>query len=70
MATGGTDSNVRLFVRPPGGDFQLACQLKGHENWVKDLAFARVLEPRKEGGMVESLLLASASQDRWVRGIG
>ena len=64
MATGGTDSIIRLFVRAPGGEFQLACQLKGHENWVKGLAFARVLEASRGGEVGESLLLASASQDR------
>lgn len=91
MATGGTDSIVRLYVLGPTGDctapaaaaaaaapptaaayalnakqlysavFQLQCELKGHENWVRSLALTTVQE---EGNGGTSLLLASAAQDR------
>jgi hypothetical protein len=46
----------------------LQCQLKGHENWVRAVQFARVVEaaPGLPGGQRVSLLLASAAQDRWV----
>lgn len=42
--------------------FQLACQLTGHENWVRGLAFAAA-RAQQPGG-APALLLASASQDR------
>jgi hypothetical protein len=87
MATGGTDSHVRLFVRMPvvasdmlvaekqepdakqqqqQPSFQLHCQLKGHENWVRGVAFTQVAEDTSSnsGGSQVSLLLATAAQDR------
>jgi hypothetical protein len=47
--------------------FVLQCQLKGHENWVRAVQFARVAEaaPGLPGGQRVSLLLASAAQDRY-----
>jgi hypothetical protein len=47
--------------------FVLQCQLRGHENWVRAVHFARVVEPAPglPGEQRESLLLASAAQDRW-----
>lgn len=79
MATGGTDSTVRLWVlddssrssgcggapleQQPLPPFKLQCQLRGHENWVKGVAFTCVHEP--EGRL--ALLLASAGQDRYGR---
>ncbi|KAF6265071.1 WD40-repeat-containing domain protein [Scenedesmus sp. NREL 46B-D3] len=46
--------------------FVLQCQLRGHENWVRAVQFARVGEaaPGLPGGRRVSLLLASAAQDR------
>lgn len=112
MATGGTDSTVRLYVREgsscadiapstdstcagtPNGHagvlqenlqdslggkdtmpaqspcFQLQCQLKGHENWVKGVSFQHVQEsagPHAGQHGCVSLLLASAGQDRYGR---
>jgi len=106
MATGGTDSSVRLYVRNAacsnnnssssycngsatgtpqqqvqqpqqqegagggqGGAFDLQCQLRGHENWVKGVTFTRVQEPAVQQGQAGrvSLLLASAGQDRYGR---
>jgi hypothetical protein len=64
LASGGTDSAVTLYCRAAGRpDFELVTRLAGHENWVRGLAFTRV---REAGGGV-SLLLASASQDRYLR---
>lgn len=100
MASGGTDSTIRLFVRdtstsssssssqaaapgsiqqtgaPAGAvaspgvpTFQLHCQLRGHENWVKGVAFTAVHEPAGPSGQPGevSLLLATAGQDRYAR---
>jgi hypothetical protein len=70
LATGGTDSRLHLHLRPPGGSFQPAAKLSGHENWVRSLAFCHV--SREVSGSDQSqapeLILASASQDRWVDG--
>jgi WD40 repeat protein len=64
LASGGTDSAIRLYCRAAGRPgFELVTRLAGHENWVRGLAFTRV---REAGGGV-SLLLASASQDRYLR---
>lgn len=102
MATGGTDSTIRLFVcdtsastasssssshgaasgtaqqahttaaaasSPEVPTFKLQCQLKGHENWVKGVAFTAVREPAGQSGQQGgvSLLLATAGQDRYAR---
>jgi len=65
LATGGADGAVRLHAAPPGGAgaFVQVASLVGHENWVRSLAFTALQEP---GGPRE-LLLASASQDRYIR---
>ena len=58
---------VHLYLCPPGGRFTHACKLTGHENWVRSLAFCHVAPgPGGGGGGSKELLLASASQDRWV----
>ncbi|KAL4426818.1 hypothetical protein ABPG77_006604 [Micractinium sp. CCAP 211/92] len=61
LALGGVDSTVRLLLCPPGegAQFELVCQLAGHQDWVKGLAFAQMDDGK--------LLLASASQDKNVR---
>ncbi|GAB4817645.1 hypothetical protein N2152v2_004691 [Parachlorella kessleri] len=60
LALGGVDSHVRLYACRPGGDFREVCKLSGHQDWVRGLAFAQM----DDGGR---LLLASASQDKYVR---
>eukprot|EP00798_Chlamydomonas_sp_ICE-L_P028012 gene28012-31109_t len=70
LATGGTDSTVYLYVRPPGGEFSLSCKLTGHENWVRSISFCHVANTTDSGayaGQSTELLLASASQDRYGR---
>lgn len=68
MATGGCDSIIRLWLGHQGGHstgpegFQEVCRLQGHENWVRCLAFALVRGPAGT-----TILLASASQDRYAR---
>ena len=42
LALGGVDSQIRLFASPTGGQFQEACRLSGHQNWVRGLAFAEM----------------------------
>lgn len=69
LATGGTDTRVHLYVRPPRGLFQPAIKLTGHENWVRSLAFVHVWAPADAAARTAAegprqLLLASASQDR------
>lgn len=59
LALGGVDGQVRIFCREEENtEFRAACNLTGHQNWVRGLALA----PRGQG-----LLLASASQDRYIR---
>ena len=60
MAVGGSAGGVRVYVRGAGGGaFALQATLRGHEGWVRSVEFARTAD----GGAV----LASASQDRYVR---
>lgn len=77
LATAGTDSNVHLHVQRPGGTFLPAATLAGHENWIRSLAFCHAGGSDSSGssnaggasaaGAVPAyVLLASASQDRWV----
>ncbi|KAK9803860.1 hypothetical protein WJX73_009548 [Symbiochloris irregularis] len=63
LALGGVDNAIRLFVRPAEGNFQAACKLKGHADWIRSLAFTSA-ESSSQG---QKTLLASASQDRYVR---
>lgn len=42
LAAGGVDGAVRLYTCPPGGHFQLACKLAGHQDWVRGLAFTQL----------------------------
>ena len=39
LALGGVDGLIRLMVRSPLGDFQASCELKGHGDWVRSVAF-------------------------------
>ena len=70
LAVGGDDAKIRVFCGVPSDDepaaagggckFQLMTTLTGHEDWVRSLTFAR-------GDTGDDLLLASASQDQYVR---
>jgi elongator complex protein 2 len=60
LALGFVDGSVQMFAS--SGEevsFSLACNLSGHQNWIRGLDFAHV-----QGGRI---LLASGSQDRYVR---
>lgn len=68
LAAAGTQHTVQLYVAPrnhgpaPAKGFELQATLKGHESWVRSLAF------RFETAVSHSdLLLASASQDKYIR---
>lgn len=68
LALGGVDGKVHLLLQTPAnnGDndnttFNPVCALEGHQNWVRGLSFT--LDPRTPN----KLLLASASQDRYIR---
>ena len=73
LALGGVDGHVRLLLRNgchPDADFEPVCELAGHQNWIRGLAFTAL-----DGGggkqqqqkKKKKLLLASASQDRFIR---
>lgn len=62
LLSGGVDSRIRGFCKPPGEPFTAVCTLSGHENWVRGLAAVDVSTPQRR-----MLWLASAAQDRMVR---
>ena len=63
LAVAGTKGIVQVYVyRSEESDFHLQATLVGHENWVRSLAITA------ENGKEDSdLLLASASQDKYIR---
>ncbi|KAH8881510.1 WD domain-containing protein [Thozetella sp. PMI_491] len=66
LAVAGTSSLIQLYVAQLTGggspEFQLQATLPGHENWIRSLEFVQE-KPGQEG----DLLLASASQDKYIR---
>ncbi|KAF7561605.1 hypothetical protein G7046_g2562 [Stylonectria norvegica] len=65
LAAAGTRDTVQIFTaaaQTEGLEFQVQATLSGHEGWVRSLSFAN--ESTKPGG---DILLASASQDKYVR---
>ncbi|KAH8821498.1 WD40-repeat-containing domain protein [Xylogone sp. PMI_703] len=65
LAVGGTKEIVQLYVsdsESPSKEFQLQATLAGHEGWIRSLDFT------SEKKTADSdLLLASASQDKYIR---
>ncbi|KAK9728923.1 Elongator subunit elp2 [Basidiobolus ranarum] len=61
LACGSTDMKVHLYIEK-NGEFVQALSLQGHEDWVRTLAFTTFVNGDKE-----DLLLASGSQDRYIR---
>ncbi|KAF2196721.1 WD40 repeat-like protein [Delitschia confertaspora ATCC 74209] len=61
LAVGGTKSIIQIFVSRDS-QFSLAATLTGHEGWIRALAFTR--ETISDDS---DLLLASASQDKYIR---
>ncbi|CAG8482441.1 4900_t:CDS:10 [Cetraspora pellucida] len=80
LACGGTDKRILLYVQKDGL-FIPSLKLQGHENWIRSLSFATYTESNSATTSSESdstiqeqyklkdgdLLLASASQDKYVR---
>lgn len=60
-AVGGTSNSIFIFSGSMVGDSQITldAKLEGHENWIRDIQFSNQAE--------NNLLLASASQDRYIR---
>jgi elongator complex protein 2 len=61
VAVGGTTANIQVYLQNKDS-FSLAAKLTGHEAWVRALDFTR--ESSKSDS---DLLLASASQDKYIR---
>jgi elongator complex protein 2 len=61
LAVAGTKSTVQIYVSE-NNHFQLSATLTGHEGWIRALAFTT--ETTASGS---DLLLASTSQDRYIR---
>lgn len=61
LAVAGTKSTIQIFISKDT-QFELAATLTGHEGWVRALAFTR---ETCDGN--SDLLLASASQDKYIR---
>ncbi|KAL4189160.1 hypothetical protein AMTRI_Chr08g205590 [Amborella trichopoda] len=63
LAMGGLDNKIHIYCGESSRKFSLACELKGHTDWIRGLDISL---PVCIGGE-ESLLLASSSQDRSIR---
>jgi elongator complex protein 2 len=61
LAVAGTRSTIQIFVSRDT-QFQLSATLTGHEGWIRALAFTR-----ETADEPSDLLLASASQDKYIR---
>lgn len=65
LAAAGTRDTIQIFtsaIKVDGIQFQVQATLRGHEGWIRSLSFAKETnEPSSD------LLLASASQDKYVR---
>ena len=60
FATAGSDSSVRLFgLNPATGQFEQSVELKGHTDWVRDVAWSPSL--------LSKTYIASGGQDKSVR---
>ncbi|KAK8147676.1 hypothetical protein G3M48_001194 [Beauveria asiatica] len=65
LSAAGTKDSIQILTAEAKADaiqFQLQATLRGHEGWIRSLSFAR--ESSSPGS---DLLLASASQDKYVR---
>ena len=61
LAIAGTNSTIQIFVSK-NDYFKYSATLQGHEGWVRALAFAAESDDAQS-----DLLLASASQDKYIR---
>ncbi|GAP89096.2 putative elongator complex protein 2 [Rosellinia necatrix] len=69
LAVAGTRDIVQVFVAQSiaDPDFQLQATLAGHEGWIRSLDFTWEKKNTKDSGEQSDLLLASASQDKYIR---
>ncbi|KAK8232552.1 elongator protein 2 [Phyllosticta capitalensis] len=63
FAAAGTKNFIQNFVQDRSGNFSNAATLKGHEDWIRSLNFAH----ENPAHASSDLLLASASQDKFIR---
>lgn len=66
LAVAGTKDVIQIFVAESSAnaEFQLQATLTGHEGWIRSLDFTW---ETKDGDVNSDLLLASASQDKYIR---
>lgn len=62
LAVAGTKGIVQVYIALADGFFNYQCSLTGHEGWIRSLAISRETESPES-----DLLLASASQDKYIR---
>lgn len=62
LAVAGTRGFVQVYVAEGDGLFSLQATLAGHEGWVRSLAVVK-----ERGKPYDDVLLASASQDKYIR---
>lgn len=63
LAMGGLDNKIHLYCGQRTGRFVLACQLKGHTDWIRSLDFSLPVL-----GFGETfILLVTSSQDKGIR---
>ncbi|KAI1351785.1 WD40-repeat-containing domain protein [Xylaria sp. FL0043] len=69
LAAAGTRGIVQIFVAESmtSPDFQLQATLTGHEGWIRSLDFTWEKKLDNNDGAESDLLLASASQDKYIR---
>lgn len=64
LAVSGSASSVSIYLSPsPSSQFSHQATLSGHENWIRSLAFT----PEDYSNPESDLVLASASQDKYIR---
>ncbi|KAI8059417.1 WD40-repeat-containing domain protein [Gilbertella persicaria] len=70
LASGHTDKLISIYAQQ-SGKFEKMHVLQGHDNWVRDLAFATYTATENDGNnqffQEGDLMLASASQDKYIR---
>lgn len=71
LAAGGTRPGILLFCSSRPNPFAFQAMLHGHEGWIRALDFAQNTSPsiadQSSGFRADDILLASASQDKYVR---
>jgi elongator complex protein 2 len=62
LAIAGSHPSIQIFTSDDNGKYSLSATLSGHSGWIRALAFTKETE-----GEGSDLLLASASQDKFIR---